>query len=60
MKPTIPVPAGGMTLARVPEMLEFYGPEVMLLIGGDLLSARENMAAEAAKFQDAVVKHRAA
>ena len=25
-----------MSLARVPELLEFYGPDVILLIGGDL------------------------
>ena len=30
----LPVPAGGMTLARVPELLGFYGADVMLLIGG--------------------------
>jgi ribulose-bisphosphate carboxylase large chain len=56
LKPAVPVPAGGMTLARVPEMLQFYGPDVMLLIGGDLLSAGARMAQEAARFQDAVVK----
>jgi ribulose-bisphosphate carboxylase large chain len=55
LKASIPVPAGGMTLARVPEMLQFYGKDVMLLIGGDLLSAGDRMAAEAAKFQQAVV-----
>ena len=55
LKSAIPVPAGGMTLARVPEMLEFYGPDVMLLIGGDLLSAGAAMAQEAAKFQQAVL-----
>jgi ribulose-bisphosphate carboxylase large chain len=31
-----PVPAGGMSLARVGELLEFYGRDVILLIGGDL------------------------
>ncbi len=31
-----PVPAGGMSLARVPELLDFYGDDVVLLIGGDL------------------------
>jgi len=56
LKAAVPVPAGGMTLARVPEMLQFYGPDVMLLIGGDLLSAGPRMAREAARFQDAVVK----
>jgi ribulose-bisphosphate carboxylase large chain len=59
LKPAVPVPAGGMTLARVSEMLQFYGPDVMLLIGGDLLSAGAGMAGEAAKFQDAVVREAA-
>jgi ribulose-bisphosphate carboxylase large chain len=31
-----PVPAGGMSLARTPEMVRFYGNDVMLLVGGDL------------------------
>ena len=36
IEPALPAPAGGMTLARVPEMLSFYGRDVVLLIGGDL------------------------
>jgi ribulose-bisphosphate carboxylase large chain len=56
LKAAVPTPAGGMTLARVPEMLQFYGPDVMLLIGGDLLSAGPRMAEEAAKFQAAVME----
>ena len=35
-EPIFPVPAGGMTLARVRELRDFYGPDCMLLIGGDL------------------------
>lgn len=31
-----PTPGGGMSVARVGEMVRFYGPEVCLLIGGDL------------------------
>ncbi|MCC6158627.1 MAG: ribulose 1,5-bisphosphate carboxylase large subunit [Deltaproteobacteria bacterium] len=31
-----PVPAGGMTLDRVGELVRFYGPDSILLIGGDL------------------------
>jgi ribulose-bisphosphate carboxylase large chain len=51
----VPVPAGGMTLERVPEMLHFYGADTMLLIGGALLAApRENIAAETARFVRAV------
>jgi ribulose-bisphosphate carboxylase large chain len=54
LKNTVPVPAGGMTPERVPEMLQFYGSDVMLLIGGGLLAAGPRMTEEAAKFQDAV------
>ncbi len=46
----VPVPAGGMTVARVPEMLDFYGADVMLLIGGGLLAACERLTAETAAF----------
>lgn len=43
IKPAMPVPAGGMNLERVPEMLSFYGQEVMLLIGGALLMAQDRL-----------------
>jgi ribulose-bisphosphate carboxylase large chain len=36
LQPIFPAPGGGMTLARVPEMLELYGREVIFLIGGGL------------------------
>jgi ribulose-bisphosphate carboxylase large chain len=49
-----PVPAGGMTLERVPEMLEFYGRDVMLLIGGGLLASGERLTAETARFVESV------
>lgn len=55
----VPVPAGGMTLPRVPEMLDFYGRDAMLLIGGGLLAApRGTIAKEAAGFVRAVAEHR--
>jgi ribulose-bisphosphate carboxylase large chain len=50
LKPAVPVPAGGMTIERVPEMLDFYGSEVMLLIGGALLEARERLPEATAAF----------
>ena len=50
MRPAVPVPAGGMTTGRVAEMLEFYGSEVMLLIGGGLLEARERLTEATAAF----------
>jgi S-methyl-5-thioribulose 1-phosphate isomerase len=57
VQPSLPVPAGGMTLDRVPEMLDFYGSDAMLLIGGSLLAARERLAEETAAFTRAVAQH---
>jgi len=54
----LPVPAGGMTVGRVREMLDFYGPDIMLLIGGDLLAARERLVEETKAFVGAVLAHR--
>jgi ribulose-bisphosphate carboxylase large chain len=58
MRAALPTPAGGMTLARVPELLDFYGPDAMLLIGGNLLLARENLTAQTLAFTSAVAGHR--
>jgi ribulose-bisphosphate carboxylase large chain len=52
IKPIWPVPAGGMGVDRVKEMVDFYGKNIIVLIGGDLhrngddlaKSARELMA----------------
>ena len=45
-----PVPAGGMTVERVDEMLEFYGRDVILLIGGALLMAGSALPERAREF----------
>ncbi len=58
LAPSVPVPAGGMTLSRVGEILDFYGPRTMVLIGGSLLEARDRLAAETAAFTHAVATHR--
>ena len=50
LRPCVPVPAGGMTTDRVREMLDFYGADVMLLIGGALLEARERLVEATAAF----------
>jgi ribulose-bisphosphate carboxylase large chain len=50
LEPCLPVPAGGMSTARVREMLDFYGIEVMLLIGGALLEARTRLPEATAAF----------
>ncbi len=48
--PTLPTPAGGITLDRVPELLGFYGRDVMLLVGGALLLAGDRLTAATAEF----------
>jgi ribulose-bisphosphate carboxylase large chain len=54
IRPAMPVPAGGMSVERVPEMIEFYGKDVMLLIGGSLLSAGDHLAERSRSFVRAV------
>lgn len=36
IKASFPVPAGGMSTSRIPELIDFYGKDVILLVGGDL------------------------
>jgi ribulose-bisphosphate carboxylase large chain len=57
VKPALPVPAGGMTVDRVDETVAGYGHDVMLLIGGGLLSARDKLLDRSREF---VAKVRAA
>lgn len=57
MAACLPVPAGGMTTARVDEMLDFYGPDVMLLIGGGLLSAGAAVPDHTRAFTNKVASH---
>jgi ribulose-bisphosphate carboxylase large chain len=54
MRPTLPVPAGGMTVERVPEMIAGYGNDAMLLIGGGLLCAKERLLERSREFVAAV------
>ena len=53
MATSLPAPGGGMTLARVPEIVEFYGSDVALLIGGDLYRS-DDLTSRAAAFRSAV------
>lgn len=54
LRPTLPVPAGGMSVERVPEMLATYGNDTMLLIGGALLSAGDRLLERSREFVTAV------
>jgi ribulose-bisphosphate carboxylase large chain len=54
LRAALPVPAGGMTVERVPEMIEGYGNDAMLLIGGGLLSAGSRLLDRSRDFVAAV------
>ncbi len=58
LRPAMPVPAGGMSRERVGEMLDFYGPDIMLLIGGALLSAGARLIDATAAFVSDVQGYR--
>jgi S-methyl-5-thioribulose 1-phosphate isomerase len=50
----LPVPAGGLSVERVAEVVRFYGRDVMLLIGGSLLLEADRLPQRARAFVDAV------
>jgi ribulose-bisphosphate carboxylase large chain len=56
MRPALPVPAGGMTVDRIGEMIQSYGNDVMLLIGGGLMSAREKLLERSREFVQQVAR----
>ena len=58
LRPCVPVPAGGMTRDRVPEMLDFYGIDIMLLIGGALLEAGTRLVEATSAFVTEVQSYR--
>jgi len=43
VRAALPVPAGGIRLDAITELLQFYGPDCMLLIGGGLYEAGDRM-----------------
>ena len=51
LKPIFPTPGGGMSLDRVPEMLDAYGQDVILLIGGGLMAPKSELAATCRRFR---------
>ena len=54
LRPALPTPAGGMSVERASEIVAEYGRDSMLLIGGALLAAREQLAARSSEFVNAV------
>lgn len=51
IKPIFPTPGGGMTLARLPEMVEFYGHNVILLVAGGLYGHGPNLEENCRQFR---------
>ena len=47
-------PAGGMQLDRIPDMIENYGRDIILLIGGGLFSYSDDLAANCRRFAETV------
>jgi ribulose-bisphosphate carboxylase large chain len=54
LAPALPVPAGGMSVERVPAMRATFGDDAMLLIGGDLLAAGSALESRCRAFVAAV------
>jgi ribulose-bisphosphate carboxylase large chain len=54
LRPALPVPGGGLSVERAREIVAFFGPDVMLLIGGSLLAAGEHLLQRAQAFVGAV------
>jgi ribulose-bisphosphate carboxylase large chain len=54
MRAALPVPAGGVTLERVPELLAFYGTEAALLVGASVLAEPGAVESRSRSFADAV------
>lgn len=55
IKRIFPVPGGGMTIERVPEMLEVYGRDVIFLMGGGLHRGKD-IASSSLAFREMVEK----
>lgn len=51
LKPIFPTPGGGMSLDRVPEMLDAYGRDVILLIGGGLMTSGVDVIENCRRFR---------
>jgi ribulose-bisphosphate carboxylase large chain len=54
LRDAVPVPAGGMTVERVGELVDFFGVDSMLLVGGALLSAGDALPSRSREFVERV------
>lgn len=56
IKPIFPAPGGGMTLARLPELLSFYHEDVILLVGAGLFTHGPDLVENCRYFLETVKK----
>jgi ribulose-bisphosphate carboxylase large chain len=56
LRAMVPVPAGGMRLDRVDELVRFYGRDCMLLIGGDLHAQGKDLIQTCQDFEARVTR----
>jgi ribulose-bisphosphate carboxylase large chain len=57
IKSIFPAPGGGMSLNRVPEMLEIYGNDVIFLIGGGLFTQGPDLIENCRLFRELVGRY---
>ena len=50
LRRAMPVAGGGITVDRLPELFDFYGNDVMFLIGGNLYQAGDQLLERARSF----------
>ncbi|UCG25175.1 MAG: ribulose 1,5-bisphosphate carboxylase large subunit [Chloroflexota bacterium] len=54
LKSILPMPGGGMTLERIPEMVKLYGQDVILLISGELFNMGPDLIKNCRRFSESV------
>lgn len=54
--PAFPVPAGGMQVERTAELIDFFGMDTILLVGGSLLAAGDALLEQTRKFTESVAE----
>ena len=54
LPPIFPAPGGGMTMENVPEMKEFYGNDVLYLMGGGLFRGGADLSENCRRFKSLI------
>ncbi len=57
LKAACPSPGGGVTEARLPELLDAYGKDTMFLVGGDMFRRGDNLEENTKVFLEILANH---